>query len=399
MAWWKRERPQLNSVDERIAESSRQQAAKTLESLDLNVVNSSEMNYISKTKVEALDANMSRSRNSARTSVSANGAAAVPPFINVKVGVNRESTPESTIHHKAHDWTRAAFRRSDIRFVRDAAPGAYVAVRMPLHCGTLNVGQNSYPDTIWWRGDYEEFIVFLTGHVKNLLSDNVERIESATWIPSRDGSCRQLLEALVADSDRDQVQWTGTQPLSRINSDWGTNLQILMQPGATDRGEYLWKQWADLVFRCDDIINDYQDMPVLVGSPVWVKKVPDYCYGWYEVVPAAHRGMDRTLLPHYYAEWSGSGWTGMIGGRAGFGLRPDQAVFPDIGSLPAKPASSIPDASSWTSTPVRERLQDEHQAARELERKSLGLPPDPVWIHSEQVRDFHALFEIPQLRQ
>jgi hypothetical protein len=400
MARWKRKRLHLTSIDGRVAESSRQLAANTLESVDLKVVDSSEMSYISQTKVKALYANMSRSRHSASTGMSAETAVDLQ-VVKAKVGVNRDSTSASSIHHQAHDWTRSAFARGQIRLVRDAAPGAYVAVRMPLHCGTLMVGHDQYPDTVWWRGSYGGYVMALTGHVRNVLSDNVERIESATWIPSREGSYRQVVEALVADSDRDQVQWSGGQRLSHIDSDWGTHLQILMQCAnhrGTDRGEYLWKQWADLVFRCDDIVNDYQGVPVLAGSPVWVKKVPHYCYGWYEVVPAAYRGMDRRLLPSYYAEWSGSRWTGMIGGISGLRRRPDPAVFPDIGSLPAKPASPIPNASSWTSTPVRERLEAEYHAAREVERKRVGLPPDPVFISAEQAgEDTLELFEIPRL--
>ncbi|MEV0669370.1 hypothetical protein [Mycobacterium sp. NPDC050441] len=374
--WWKRQRDDVvsQSLGERIAISSQRDSARTLESVDLNVVDRPHMSYISQTKVSNLHANLGSTRTAPKNSVSSEASVNLYA-IQAKVASSRESTRSLSPHHMAHDWTRWAADHRHLRSLPHATAGSYVAVRMPMTCGTLMVGNQHYPETLWWQGRYGGFGLFLTGHRQHLLAGSFDTVASATWIPSGEGSAGRILKALVADSLRDEAEWSQRQELAEIDTDWGTHLDILMSDSVC-RGQHLWAQWADAVFRCDGRINDNYGTPIICGSPVWVKKITDPGYGWYRVVPDAYRNLNQELLPHYYAEWSGKQWTGVIGCSAA----PNQMAHPEALRLPSAPPSSIPTSSYWITDEVDSRQAAEAEGAEELERQRLGLAPRPVRI-------------------
>nr|WP_207567951.1 hypothetical protein [Mycobacteroides abscessus] len=373
-------------------------------SIDLAVSDNPWINYISKSKVAQLYSNTGQSRISHSRSVSGEISGGIPAVFDGKLSISRETAEALSIYHQAHDWTRSSFGNEQIKWIADAAPGDYVAVRMPLYCGTLFNGNEKYPDTVWWRGHYGGYGVVLAGHKSNLVNDTAERIEYATWMPSQEGAFRPIVQAMVQDSIHDRADRLDGPSLTDLDPDWATNFQILMEVAdnkGVDRGEYLWRQWADMVFRCDDIAKDYLGYPLLAGSPVWIKKLPGYFYGWYQVTPKSSPSLDPVVSPSYCAEWSGQGWTGMIGGVSSYTRQPDSDAFPDIPSLPATPEKTYPETSTWVSTAVIERREDKQRAAEDRYRKRHSLPSrEPVFIPFESGSSVKkTLWRIPRRTQ
>lgn len=298
MRWWRRRKPANEpqvGLDQRVAARSREYAARTLDSLNPNVLNRPSLSYLSRNKVEEYYDNMEASRSIALRAERSSGIE-----INARIArghLNRKSIAAQrvSIHYLAHEWTKYYLERGDIRCASRAQDAAFVAMRVPLECGTLKNGDINYPNTVWWRGGHADTAVFLVGNKCNLLNERVEKLSFASWIPSGEGTARELMQALVEDNDRDSGAYTNERRPEDIDPDWDRPLSTLLC-SSVQRGQLLWRQWADVVFRCDSVIRR-NDHSVLLGSPVWVARVPEQCYGWYAIYPESYDPYRHDLGP------------------------------------------------------------------------------------------------------